>query len=123
MVRAKADTACGTVTLSSANYPKSVNTEDVLQRGRIACNTERCRKQDCTKREDLFNEFSVMPSTPEFVRRTCLFRQCTVQDVMWIIQNTVDRKKVTIPVHASKNFPDMTHIRYSDNVLLPYYKI
>jgi len=26
-----------------------------------------------------------MPSTPEFVRRTCFFRQCIVQDVMWII--------------------------------------
>jgi len=36
-------------------------------------------------------KFSVMPPSPEFIRRNCFFRQCTVQDMVRIRKNVVKK--------------------------------
>jgi len=53
-----------------------------------------------------------MPSSPESVRRTCFFRQCTVQDVMWIIQNTVENRKsssLALSINSAKDGKSLEH--------------
>ena len=58
-----------------------------------------------------------MLSTPESVRRTCFFRQCTVQDMMWIIQNTVEKFVISAVIYENmKNYDTPTTKLYNRTV-------